>query len=72
VALEQEFIRIVRFSPVVISLTLIVTLRFSPVIIIPPMLHARLHFNVILTRRTNGQFGYFPKVVLSRKSARKC
>jgi hypothetical protein len=30
-------------------------LQFSPVSIIPPMLHTHLHLHVALNRRTNGQ-----------------
>jgi hypothetical protein len=45
------------------------SLRVSPVSIIPPMLHTHLHLHVALTRRTNRRsLGTFQKVVLFRKS----
>ena len=47
----------------------VLVLRFSPVIIIPPMTHAYLHLHVAVTRRTNGQsLGTFQKVGLFCKS----
>ena len=44
-------------------------LRFSPVSIIPPMLHTHLHLHVALNRRTKGRsLGTFEKAVFFRKS----
>jgi hypothetical protein len=47
----------------------LLVLRFSPVIIIPPMLHTHLRLHVALTRRTNGRsVGIFQKTKFFLKS----
>jgi hypothetical protein len=44
-------------------------LQFSPVSIIPSMLHIHLHLHVALTRRTNGRsLGTFQKIMIRWKS----
>ena len=54
VALGQVFLRV---------------LRYSAVIIIPPLLRTHLHLHVALTRRTKGRsVGTFQKEMLSPKS----
>jgi hypothetical protein len=55
VALGQVFLRV---------------LGFSPVSIIPPMVHTH-HLHAALTRRTKGQsFGTFQKAMVFRKAGR--
>jgi hypothetical protein len=54
---------------VVDAVTLGQVILFSPVSIIPPLLHAHLYRHVALMRRTNGRsLGTFQKAVLLRKS----
>jgi hypothetical protein len=56
-ALEQLFLRI---------------LRFSPAIALSAMLHTHLHSHATLSRRKTGSLGKFQKVVLFRKSVIVC
>lgn len=61
--------REIRGEKLVLGQVLLQALRFSPLIISPPMLRAHLHLYVLLNRRTNGRsLGSFQTTVLFQKS----
>jgi hypothetical protein len=61
-----------RLNNVIVEHVFLPVLRFSPVTIIPPMLHTHLHLRVTLTRKTNRQsLGTFQQALLFRKTGSK-